>query len=123
MQEDILERRAPNEHALRMQTEGVDPIGGGVAVIGVEERSVRQRLDPPGEAVEGRADTEGARTRRRAAGARARSLVDERAPGQVQKDVLERGPANEHAFGLQPELMHARGGGITVVRVQQQSVG
>ena len=35
-----------------MESEIVHAVGGGIAVVGVEEHPVRQRLDPPGEAVD-----------------------------------------------------------------------
>ena len=46
MQEDVLERRAADEHALWLKTELVDVRCGSVAVVRVEEQPVRQCLEP-----------------------------------------------------------------------------
>ena len=52
-----------------------------------------------------------------------RGLVDQRAPGQAQEDVLERRPADEHGLGLEAALVDGDRGRLAVVGVQQDAVG
>ena len=50
-------------------------------------------------------------------------LVDQRAAGQAQEDVLERRPADEDRLGLEPALVDRDRGRLAVVGVEQDPVG
>ena len=55
-------------------------------------------------------------------GHRAR-LLDQRAAGQAQEDVLERRPADEDGLGLEAALVDGDRGRLAVVGVEQDAVG
>ena len=50
-------------------------------------------------------------------------LVDQRAAGQAQEDVLERRPPDEDGLGLEATLVDGDRGRLAVVGVQQDPVG
>src|SRR5690242_8166419 len=52
VEEDVLERRAPNKRALYLHAELVDALGGAVAVVGVEQQPAAEGLDATCEAVD-----------------------------------------------------------------------
>src|SRR5439155_14341336 len=56
VEEDVLERGAAHEHAVRLETELVHVRGGRVAVVRVEQQAVRERFEPAHEAVQARGE-------------------------------------------------------------------
>src|SRR5439155_24606888 len=78
MKEDILERGAAHQHAVRLQTELVEVRGGCVAVVRVEQQAVRQGFEPAHEAVHPRGEL-------------GRDLLRPVLPAETKLDHLARG--------------------------------